>query len=165
MVEAVTAVSGSPLSPPVVAPGLQPTLTSVDGKVTITAPCAGGGTMSLSPGQGTSVPIDGNGPFNAEFETVFTACRSRDVTLNGREHVTFSGTYDSFRPMAGSTMTREGVMTFGLNGVEGRRTFNCTLTFGPTPGAITASGTATWEYPIGTPISGMGCGPSSSSSQ
>jgi len=56
-------------------------------------------------------------------------------------------------------MVRDGTWTFIRNGIEGRATFNCTYTFGATFADIRASGTATWEYPIGTPIKGAGCGP------
>ena len=109
-----------------------------------------------------SAPAGGDGSFSGDVEQRFADCQANDVTLNGRDHITIVGFYDQSTVPPRSTprsMVHEGTVTFIRNGIEGRATFNCSITFGATFTDTQASGTATWEYPIGTMIKGTGCGP------
>jgi len=128
---------------------------------TITSPCAGGGS--------TSVTFSGSGPsasglFTTSSRMDFTDCRSQTVTINGDPAILMDGTY-SITPGAGtapSSLSATTHMTGGLRfdapGTSGRSRYDCTLTYSlqiGSDGAITQptftyAGTVTWEQPLGT---------------
>lgn len=143
---------------------------SPDGRSsTVTIPCADGGsisvTMTFSPtSPGTS------GPLTSSSRMEFGNCRNQTVTINGDPAIMMDGTY-TFVTTGNtlSSMTALTRMTGGLRfdtaGTAGRARYDCTMTMSmqfsdgtPMQPTVTATGTITWEQPLGT-VSVRSCGP------
>ena len=102
----------------------------------------------------------------------FTDCRSQSVTINGDPAILMDGTFTLQRTTGGalsgiSAITRmTGGLRFDGPGGPGRGRFDCTMQMSlqvGSDGTITqptfsASGTITWEQPLGT-VSVRSCGP------
>jgi len=135
---------------------------------TITAPCADGGSTSVTV---TSTGSVTSSTFSSASRIEFTDCRSQTVTINGDPAIVMEGTYtfDSTATGAVSHMTATTRMTGGLrfdaSGTSGRARYDCTLTISmqigadgaPGPPTIAGSGTITWEQPLGR-VSIQSCG-------
>lgn len=137
------------------------------GLSTITIPCSGGGSVTMTPmSTGTPGP---SGDFTTTSRMQFNNCVSGGVTMNGDPYLdsalSLSGTASATMTL---TVTTTGAVRFDVNGQQGRMLDNCTTTMtiqGPiTPGVlppmtVSYSGTITWEQPLGsTPVT-HACGP------
>ena len=136
---------------------------------TFTIPCQGGGSMvmTLSP-----LPPQPGNIFRSSSRIEFRDCRNQTTTINGDPYLDTSielvfsapgapGSGDSV-----STMRTTGGLRMNSNGVQGRVQFNCTTTVtitlvnGSSPQvSVSATGTTTFEQPIGSTPVVRPCGP------
>ena len=128
---------------------------------TVTTPCQGGGSMSST----FTSPIGAlqSGTLTTSSRLEFTDCRMATVTINGDPAILSEGTYTFSTGPAGTptSVTSTSRMTGGLRfdgpGGPGRARYDCTMTISMTIGSngafqqptVTASGTITWEQPLG----------------
>ena len=136
----------------------------------ITVPCSGGGSMVITLSPLPQGPTEG---LRLSSRTEFRDCRNQAVTLNGDPYLessmdlSFSSPGGALSGNSTSTMRTTGGMRVNNNGVQGRVQFNCTTTVtitlvnGSSPQvSASASGTMTFEQPLGsTPVT-RPCGPS-----
>ena len=114
-------------------------------------------------------PPQGN-VFRTSSRTEFRDCRNKTVTINGDPYLESSSEF--LLPTPGgtgestSTTRMTGGMRFDNGGVQGRVRFNCTviMTMRLVPGSppevsMTASGTTTFEQPLGSTPVVRPCGP------
>ena len=131
---------------------------------TATFPCKDGGSMSMIFTSPTGAVLSGT--FTSSSRIEFTECRSQSVTINGDPAILMDGTY-TFGTATGSapsSLTATTRMTGGLRfdgaGTPGRARYDCTMTISiqigsngtPAQQTNTASGTITWEQPLGTVV-------------
>lgn len=111
-----------------------------------------------------------SGTLTSSSRMEFSNCRNQTVTINGDPAIMMDGTY-TFASTGDtpSTMTAVTRMTGGLRfdaaGTAGRARYDCTMSMSmqfsdgtPMRPTITATGTITWEQPLGT-VSVRSCGP------
>jgi hypothetical protein len=131
-----------------------------------TMPCDGGGSMLITMGP-FSPPQDN--VFRTSSRIEFRDCRNQTVTINGDPYLETSGEF--VLPALGgtestSTSRMTGGMRFDNGGVQGRVRFDCTIVsrMRLVPGAppevsTTATGTTTFEQPLGSTPVVRPCGP------
>ena len=131
-----------------------------------TMPCADGGSMVLTMGP-FSPPQDN--VFRTSWRIEFRDCRNQTVTINGDPYLETSGEF-VFPAPGGTESTSTSRMTGGMrtdnSGVQGRVRFDCTITsrMRLVPGAppevtTSATGTTTYEQPLGSTPVVRPCGP------
>jgi hypothetical protein len=120
--------------------------------------CANGGLSTLDGTSRMTDYPDGRVEMSTDVRIGFADCASPGVTLHSDPYLTLSmllaGTVEAPNHM--TLQIRDGV-AFTVDGVRGRVRYNCTQA-GDLSGKVPAiSGSMTWEYPIGTVVTGPGC--------
>ena len=89
----------------------------------------------------------------------FTNCVAVAITIQGDPYMSMSGQFSFLNnvPSSQSTFRTGGGITFTFNGVRGSAQYNCTDTINLQTGAFSSSGSVSWQYPVGTTVSGPGC--------
>jgi hypothetical protein len=136
---------------------------------TITQPCPDGGSMTLT--INVTMPAGQSGTVSTSTRTELSDCRSQTVTMNGDPYLTMAAEHTLVRGADGamssmtSTMRMTGGLRFNTGATQGRARYDCTSLMSmqivngtPSQPSITASGTITWEQPLGT-VSVRPCGP------
>lgn len=134
---------------------------------TITIPCADGGSMSMT--VSPTGPV-ASGTLTSSSRMEFSDCRNQTVTINGDPAIMMDGTYTFVTtgdtPSSMTAVTRmTGGLRFDSAGTAGRARYDCTMSMSmqfsdgtPMQPTIAATGTITWEQPLGT-VSVRSCGP------
>ena len=134
-------------------------------------PCPDGGSITVT--HSGPLPPDFGGKFVTTSKTEFNDCKTQNVIIRGDPWLQIAGEYVFGPPGGGtpssvsSTMSITGGLRSEANGVHGRAQYNCTMTFAvqyagngqPPQITTTATGTITWEQPLGTPVRTSACGP------
>jgi hypothetical protein len=131
---------------------------------TVTLPCTGGGSIVT-----TVSPLpQPTGALRFSSRIEFRDCRNDTVTINGDPYLDTSMELLTSGPGGNATLRQEtaGGVRINSNGVQGRVQFNCTTTTtismsnGSTPQfSMSASGTITFEQPLGSTPVVRPCGP------
>lgn len=132
----------------------------------LTMPCDGGGSMVFIRA-GFSPPQDN--VFRTSSRIEFNDCRNQTVTINGDPYLEMSSEF-VFPAPGGTESTSTSRMTGGMrtdnSGVQGRVRFDCTIVsrMRLVPGAppevtTSATGTTTYEQPLGSTPVVRPCGP------
>jgi hypothetical protein len=103
---------------------------------------------------------NGSGTLISDVEHTFTNCDIGRATLQGDPAIFLHGE-TTFQGGLRDTHTlhKTGALLFTPEGgVQGRAQFDCTLTWNRQSGTVSATGTVSWEHPVGTPVAGPGCG-------
>lgn len=137
----------------------------------ITFACPDGGNITTT----FSRPVlpTGSGPFTSfttNSRTDFNDCRSQDVVMRGDPALIQSGEFTFPAPTSGAaasvtstSKTTGAILTISSDGTS-RVRFDCqsviVLELGSTSRPVlTATGTMTWENPVGTVVRTTACGP------
>jgi hypothetical protein len=125
-----------------------------------TMPCRQGGTRNVS---GTVTITRGNGSASVSSDLLvsFADCDVGRVVLQGNPGVSLVGqaTFVDGQPATHTLHKGGGVLfTVQQSGTQGSVAFDCTITRDHDSGVKSATGTVSWEFPIGTPVDGPGCG-------
>lgn len=143
-----------------------------DGSVSVTMPCADGGSIVLTL---STLPPQQANVLRSSSRIEFRDCRNQGVALNGDPYLETSAEH-SFPGLAGtggdsiSTLRTTGGIRMDSGGVQGRVQFNCTTTVNihsvdgsrssPPQVSATSTGTTTFEQPLGSTPVVRPCGPS-----
>jgi hypothetical protein len=133
----------------------------------LTIPCAGGGSIVAT---FESVPPQQSTVYRSSSRIEFHDCKNQGTTVNGDPYLETSGEH-AFPTQSGaggdsvSTLRTTGGLRTESTGVQGRVRFDCTMTIvlrwengSPQP-SMTATGTTTFEQPLGSTPVVRPCGP------
>jgi hypothetical protein len=121
--------------------------------------CSGGGLSTGDYTMRMTEHTDGSLELVMDMRIGFADCASPGVTLHSDPYLTLamvmSGPAEA--PNRMTIQIKDGV-AFTVDGVRGRVRFNCTQSLDMLAAKVPdISGTMSWEYPIGTSITGPGC--------
>jgi len=120
--------------------------------------CPDGGTRGIS-GTVTVSRSNGSGVVQTDLQLSFANCDMGRVTLQGNPGIALTGqtTFQDGIPDTHTFQKTGGLIFTVPSGVQGSVQFNCTVTWSRQSGPVSATGTVSWEFPIGTPVAGPGC--------